>query len=597
MATGGRFGHVAPGQKVTLRAGDWNGAMDAARWYDQQKNGGATATKNLKRNIIVTVYNASAEDVPRNGILAITGLKITPTDNPTILQDGPILTGDVPSAHDSQFCITSQAIAAGEYGQAVLSGMMPCTVNVIDADHSFAQCDLTSDADGVARLESSNVGAAVVLWKDTGTGEKDALVYFPEGRYRGDVIAVEKVGHGWTAWKAVAADGVADSDWKTADTVNNDDYIRKGVVVSVVDADNVLILVGRGHLPYNAGYTAGERLWLDADAAGTLVDTQDTDDVLWMDLDAHDGQMGTILWPEAAALEEAPALVHADSTTGIGSGMAVGNMVIQDSATGDWDVATVPLLRTAFRKGVIVEKPTTTTATILVAGTYTFDVDPGLGLNRRYGVDPNNDGQAGLWTSAGAYDYATFEPFYEAGATGDATKINMIPDRYPQMGHDHDGDKLYASDTGTVILNLQHFGDTLIHFVVGHTYDDGTYSDLQMGAWGFFYISDYDDTAETATVHFWGMHSEEEGYQGGAPGSEHNHYRTTYNPFHTGQAALPTPQSLTNSYATLTHPSLAGLTIEAKVDENGHKPAISFRLTTDGDYGVGYVQFQVIEHT
>jgi len=399
-ANGGKFRHVAAGEAFRPRAADWNGAMDAARVVSGGGFAQAEATKNRNRNVIVTVYNDSAEDVPRNGIMAITGVKITPGDKASILRDGPILTGDIPSAADDRFCVTLQAIDAGAYGKAVLSGMMPCTVNVIDATHTLAQCDLTSDANGVARLESSNVGDASILWKDTGTGEKDALVIFPWGVSRGDIINVNKTSHGWSAWTAVAADGVADSDWETADTDNNGGYIRKGVVVASVDSDNALVLVGRGHLPYNASYTAGERLWLDADNNGVLVDTEATGDILWMDLDGDDAQLGTILWP-AYETETGTEI----TVTQASHGWSVGDLVIAPDVHTDiwaetpvWYELTngsVPDLGYAMLRGVVLEVPDGNTAVILIEGRGTVTGSPGYTAGKIYGAIEGSD-QPGL---------------------------------------------------------------------------------------------------------------------------------------------------------------------------------------------------------
>lgn len=74
--------------------------------------------------------------------------------------------------HRGKFCVMLQDCASGEYGKAIISGVIQCQINVVDDDHFRADI-----ADGVtASLKSAGIGAAKILWKDGGTGTVWAIV-------------------------------------------------------------------------------------------------------------------------------------------------------------------------------------------------------------------------------------------------------------------------------------------------------------------------------------------------------------------------------------------------------------------------------------
>lgn len=124
------------------------------------------------------IYNDSGEDVPRYGILAVTGLKIEPDDNDAILDD-PLFTGDATASVGDSFAVSLEPIADGDIGRCVLGGKVACKINVGSASHEWA-VPSTDDADvAVTRLTSAASGTARILWKDSGTGEKDAVILFP----------------------------------------------------------------------------------------------------------------------------------------------------------------------------------------------------------------------------------------------------------------------------------------------------------------------------------------------------------------------------------------------------------------------------------
>ena len=79
--------------------------------------------------------------------------------------------------HLGRFAILTGPIPNGKIGQAAVAGVCVAKVDVQAEDDGFADI-----ADGsTASLTSGPSGAATILWKETGTGEKWAIVRFGGG--------------------------------------------------------------------------------------------------------------------------------------------------------------------------------------------------------------------------------------------------------------------------------------------------------------------------------------------------------------------------------------------------------------------------------
>jgi len=320
-----------------------------------------------------------------------------------------------------------------------------------------------------------------------------------------------------------------------------------------------------------------------------ITDTTEFDGNLSADDDTVQKALETLdeLVVDSASAGEDEVIV--EISEGVSAGMAIGDMVVARLDTGDWITATLATTKVAYRKGVCINKLDDTTAEILTAGRYTFATSQGLSASTVYGIDSNNDGQAGLYFSLGGGVDPTFIPFFVVDGT-DTLTISMVTHIPEQMDEELDGDKLYDSDFGLIELKLNQIGDTIIFFNISSTYDDGTYSDLSDGAWGFFYVTNFNQDNETADLYFFGMVAEENGSEAGHPDHLHSHYRTSFQVIQDGQAGVATKDSLTDSYTTISHPSVRGLTIQAQVATSTYQPSIFFTFTTDEDIGVCYVQ-------
>jgi hypothetical protein len=114
---------------------------------------------------VVEVFNNAGQFLPRFAVGGLKGTFFNPGQNLAEFQSQPRFSLETPIPNDtSRFCVTIEPIAVGQVGLAVVSGVVPCMVQV------FSGKPLPSFADiivgQVNYLQGSNGGAAV-LWCDT----------------------------------------------------------------------------------------------------------------------------------------------------------------------------------------------------------------------------------------------------------------------------------------------------------------------------------------------------------------------------------------------------------------------------------------------
>ena len=171
---------VQPGDKLRMPAVAYNAFIDTTmalrrRQQSQEQSG----TPQLKQSGIILLRNDSAEDRNRFDVLGISNTVITPTDNLDAFKNQIVLAGvkPTPADHAGKFAILLEPVANGKIAQAVSAGVAIVRINVSDADHAFA--DVSDNEAG--QLQSGESGAAMILWKESGTGVKWAVVRIGAG--------------------------------------------------------------------------------------------------------------------------------------------------------------------------------------------------------------------------------------------------------------------------------------------------------------------------------------------------------------------------------------------------------------------------------
>ena len=117
-----------------------------------------------------TFENNSGSDCPEFGVLKVDDVVFTPTDNANYWNIRQIFDGNTPT-DDCIFGIAQTPIKDTKSGPVMLSGVTPCKIQVSDENHTHAIAGTSVD-----KLESAGAGPAEILWKESGTGEKDAVV-------------------------------------------------------------------------------------------------------------------------------------------------------------------------------------------------------------------------------------------------------------------------------------------------------------------------------------------------------------------------------------------------------------------------------------
>ncbi len=165
---------VNPGDPLRITAKAWNEFVDAAEFVKSLRHGLAnTGGRALTDQDVVLVKNASGGDLGRFGVLSITSVVYTPTDNPDGFKNQPVLSGVTPTANMAgDFVIALAPIPDGEIGPAVVSGVTVAYLNVISEDHEYAD----TAAGVAATLRTYDAGRAQIIWKESGTGSKWAVV-------------------------------------------------------------------------------------------------------------------------------------------------------------------------------------------------------------------------------------------------------------------------------------------------------------------------------------------------------------------------------------------------------------------------------------
>lgn len=173
----GDLRRVRTGDPLRIPARAYNAFVDAAhvaRRIDADASG-ERAIPGVHEHLVL-VRNETGQDLPRFGAFGIAGPIIEPGEEGnddefkrrTALIGAPITSTD---EYFGRFVIAREPIANGRIGLAVIRGVATAIVNVVDEEHTHA--DTFPDQQF---LHSGFTGAARILWKEEGTGEKLAIL-------------------------------------------------------------------------------------------------------------------------------------------------------------------------------------------------------------------------------------------------------------------------------------------------------------------------------------------------------------------------------------------------------------------------------------
>lgn len=177
----GNLRYLTPGERLAGYPADAHNAFFDTYKRVHQQGGPSNGTGQTSSVPTVTclVENSTGADITADfPILKLTGTVFDYDDSEQAIYRGVAFTGGTPAADTDigNVAVVQGPIANGAMRAAVLLGPTWCQVNVSDAAHTFAKPKASS-----AELASDAASGARIIWKQTGTGTKWALVLLGGG--------------------------------------------------------------------------------------------------------------------------------------------------------------------------------------------------------------------------------------------------------------------------------------------------------------------------------------------------------------------------------------------------------------------------------
>jgi len=162
-------GRLEPGQPLrgAISARAWNRAQDAADLVLGAHAGTSGVPGSTVLKPYTWVYCKPSVTVSRWGVLAITGVEITPTSSSggatASFEEMPVLTGATPSATTTAWCVAVEPIESGKIGRVAVGGVVQCKASIGNSAHKFLRAKAST-----SELESAWSGEGLILWQGSG---------------------------------------------------------------------------------------------------------------------------------------------------------------------------------------------------------------------------------------------------------------------------------------------------------------------------------------------------------------------------------------------------------------------------------------------
>lgn len=196
----------------------------------------------------ILVKNGSGGARERFDILAFNGTVFDPAEAESQYTNRPVLTGHVQTypADIGNWCVLLKPLASNKIGPAVVGGWVPHKIQVKNASHKYAEL-ASSGGDDQYRLISSNFGGARILNKQTGTGDKWAVIDIDRDFYGPLMVKLLEdmpAGTSKTATVQTSTDGNLSSGNQTITLKDSAAYIPDGRKLQTDDICEVVFVNG-----------------------------------------------------------------------------------------------------------------------------------------------------------------------------------------------------------------------------------------------------------------------------------------------------------------------------------------------------------------
>lgn len=164
---------VQTGDPIQIKASTWNSFIDAAEYVKNlQSDQRGGPLRNGNSSGVVLLKNGEGTLFPQFSALVLTDMLIKPSVNEKeFTGKTPAFLGRrmVENFAEYPYAILLEPIAPGKIGKALLLGVIPVKITILDADHKFAE-PIPGSAAGA--MQSADSGVARILWKAGNSGNQ-----------------------------------------------------------------------------------------------------------------------------------------------------------------------------------------------------------------------------------------------------------------------------------------------------------------------------------------------------------------------------------------------------------------------------------------
>lgn len=166
---------VNPGDPLRIQATDWNTLLDVAEQarLTSLLTASGAARMSLRNGIVVPVKNNTGATLSRYHAAGIGAPLFTHADNAdTFLNQLGFNGQDAAATYLGKFAVMQETTPDQKIGRGLLQGITVAEITVNHADHDRVDVDTS----GGAKLVSQFYGAGEIVYKESGTGTKWAII-------------------------------------------------------------------------------------------------------------------------------------------------------------------------------------------------------------------------------------------------------------------------------------------------------------------------------------------------------------------------------------------------------------------------------------
>lgn len=180
MSSGDPLKRVLPGEPFAPSAAAWNAMLDVARRVARAEASVPGSASPSAPHGLVRVRNDSGTALDAGDIVGFGAALFTPADNLSEFRFHPTVISALPTRalHSGKFGVLVDAVPAGGIGYAQVSGIAACKVDSQSAT-VLPECVEVKNSDAT-QLSLVGDGIARVLWRESGTGTRRALILFTQ---------------------------------------------------------------------------------------------------------------------------------------------------------------------------------------------------------------------------------------------------------------------------------------------------------------------------------------------------------------------------------------------------------------------------------